>query len=65
MMIYICEKCRMVYKADFEPTECEACGCTLLRKADDKEIADIIGSMFLDGGESILLKEEGSAKHHR
>ena len=64
-MIYICEKCRMVYKADFEPIECETCGCTLLRKADDKEIADIIGSMFLDGGESILLKEEGSAKHHR
>lgn len=64
-MIYICEKCGMVYKADYHPTECECCGCTYIRKADDREIADILGSILLNTDESVLLKEERSVKHHK
>lgn len=64
-MIYICEKCNMVFKAEFKVTECECCGCTYIRKADDREIADIVGSLLLNSDESALLKEERRVKHHR
>ena len=55
----------MVFKAEFMLTECECCGCTYIRKADTREIADIVGSLLLNNDESILLKEERGAKQHR
>lgn len=61
-MIYICEKCGMVYKADYQPEECESCGCTYVRKADEREVMDIVGSMLLNTDESILLKEKRGGK---
>ena len=64
-MIYICEKCGIVYKAEYQPTECEPCGCTYIRKADEREVLEIVGSMLLNTDESILLKEERGAKHHK
>ena len=64
-MIYICEKCGVAYKAEYHPTECECCGCTYIRKADDREIADIVGSILLNGDDGVLLKEERGAKQHR
>lgn len=64
-MIYICEKCGVAYKADYHPIECESCGCTYIRKADDREVLEIVGSMLLDTDESILLKGERGAKHHK
>ena len=64
-MIYICEKCGIAYKTDCQPTECESCGCTYIRKADEREVLEIIGSMLLDTDESILLKGERGAKHHK
>lgn len=57
-MIYICEKCGIAYKADYQPTECESCGCTYIRKADDREVVEIVGSILLKIDESILLKED-------
>lgn len=57
-MIYICEKCGIAYKADYQPIECESCGCTYIRKADDREVVEIVGSILLKTGESILLKED-------
>lgn len=56
-MIYICEKCGIVYNAEYQPTECESCSCTYIRKADEREVMEILGSMLLDTDESILLKE--------
>jgi len=56
-MIYICEKCGMVYKADYHLAECESCECTYIRKADEREVMEIVGSMLLNTDESILLKE--------
>ena len=41
-MIYICEKCGIVYKAEYQPTECESCGCTYIRKADEREVLEIV-----------------------
>ena len=64
-MIYICEKCGIVYKAEYQPTECESCDCTYIRKADEREVLEIVGSMLLDTDESILLKGERGAKHHK
>lgn len=64
-MIYICEKCGIVYNAEYQPTECESCGCTYIRKADEREVMEIVGSMLLNTYESILLKEERSVKHHK
>ena len=55
----------MVFQTEYMLTECECCGCTYIRKADDKEIADIVGSLLLNSDESVLLKEERSVKHHR
>jgi len=48
----------MVYSADATPIECESCGCTYIRKADDREIADIIGSLLLNTDENILIKDK-------
>lgn len=64
-MIYICEKCGIVYKAEYQPAECESCGCTYIRKADEREVLEIVGNMLLNTDESILLKEERGAKHHK
>ena len=64
-MIYICEKCGIVYNAEYQPTECESCGCTYIRKADEREVMEIVGRMLLNTDESILLKEERSVKHHK
>lgn len=58
-MIYICEKCNMVFQAEYTLTECECCGCTYIRRANEREIADIVGSLLLNSDESVLLKEEG------
>ena len=64
-MIYICEKCESVYKAEYQPIECETCGCTYIRKADEGEVLEIVGSMLLDTDESILLKGERGVKHYK
>ena len=64
-MIYICEKCGIVYNAEYQPTECDSCGCTYIRKADEREVMEIVGSILLNTDESILLKEERSVKHHK
>ena len=64
-MIYICEKCGIAYKTDCQPTECESCGCTYIRKADEREVLEIVGSMLLDTDESILLKGERGVKHYK
>jgi len=64
-MIYICEKCGIVYKAEYQPTECESCGCAYIRRADDREVLEIVGSMLLDTDESILLKGERGVKHYK
>ena len=64
-MIYICKKCGIVYKVEYQPTECKSCGCTYIRKADEREVLEIVGSMLLNTDESILLKEERGAKHHK
>ena len=55
----------MVFNAEVTLTECECCGCTYIRKAEDREIADIVGSLLLNTDESVLLKEERSVKHHK
>ena len=57
-MIYICEKCGIVYKAEYQPIECEICGCTYIRKADEREVLEIVGSMLLDTDKSILLNDD-------
>ena len=57
-MIYICEKCVIVYKAEYQATECESCGCTYIRKADEREVLEIVGSMLLNTDESILKKKK-------
>ena len=64
-MIYICEKCGIVYNAEYQPKECDSCGCTYIRKADEREVMEIVGSMLLNTDESVLLKEERSEKHHK
>lgn len=56
-MIYICEKCGMTYNADFHPTECLSCGCTYIRRAEEREVLEIVGSMLLNG-DDVLLKEK-------
>lgn len=65
MMLYVCEKCGMVYNADYNLIECESCGCTFIRRADEKEVMAIVGDMLLNTDEAILLKEERSVKHHK
>lgn len=64
-MIYICEKCNMAYNADCVPTECESCGCTYIRKADEREVMEIVGSILLNTNESVLLEEERIAKCYK
>ena len=46
---------------DIHPT----CGCTYIRKADEGEVLEIVGSMLLDTDESILLKGERGVKHYK
>ena len=55
----------MVYTADYNLIECEACGCTYMRRADEKEVMEIVGDMPLNTDEQIILKEERSVKHHK
>ena len=57
-MIYICEKCDMVYNVEYQPTEHEPSGCTYIHKADEREVLEIAGSMLLNSDESVLLKDE-------
>ena len=57
-MIYICEKCGIVYKAEYQPIECDSCGCTYIRKADEREVLEIVGNMLLDTEKSILLNDD-------
>ena len=64
-MIYICEKCGIVYKTEYQPIVCETCGCTYIRKADEREVLEIVGSMLLDTDESILLKGERGVKPYK
>ena len=64
-MIYICEKCGIVYNAEYQPTECDSCGCTYIRKADEREVIEIVGSMLLNTDESVLLKEKRGGEWHR
>ena len=59
-MIYICEKCDMVYNAEYQPTEHEPCGCTYIHKADERGVLEAVGSMLLNTEESVLLKEAKS-----
>lgn len=65
-MIYICEKCGTVYNADQPLIECESCGCTYIRKANEREVMEIVGSILLNGDESVLLYENKKGeKRHR
>ena len=48
----------MVFNAEVTLTECECCGCTYIRKADDREIADIVGSLLLNSDENVLIKDK-------
>ncbi|MGN0179470.1 MAG: hypothetical protein ACI4DY_08535 [Monoglobaceae bacterium] len=57
-MIYVCEKCGIVYKAEYQPTECESCGCTYIRRADEKEVIDIVGNILLNSDDAVLFKED-------
>lgn len=63
-MLYICEKCRMVYNADYNLIECESCGCTYMRRADEREAMEIVGSLLLNSDESVLLCEEKKGVAH-
>ena len=64
-MIYICEKCGIVYNAEYQPTECDSCGCTYIRKADEREVMEIVGSRPLNTDVSVLLKEKRGGEWHR
>lgn len=61
-MIYICEKCGMVYRAEVQPEECETCGCTFIRKADEREVMDVVASMLLKSDDTILIQENGKRR---
>ena len=63
-MIYICEKCGLVYNAKYDPTECESCGCTYIRRADEREVLEIVGSILLNG-DDVLLKEDKKGVKYR
>ena len=58
-MIYVCESCNVIFSNDLTD-RCIQCGGKDSRKADDYEIADFIGSIFLDEGEvdSICEREK-------
>ena len=49
-MIYVCESCNVIFSNDLTDC-CIQCGGKDIRKADDYEIADFIGSIFLDKDE--------------
>ena len=55
----------MVYRAEVQPEMCEECGCTFVRKADEREVMDIVGGLLLRGEDSILLKEANYKKGMR
>ena len=55
----------MAYKADYYPIECESFGCTYIRKSDEREVMEIVGSRPLNTDESVLLKEKRGGKQHR
>ena len=46
-MIYDCEVCNIIFSNDLTD-RCIQCGGKDTRRADDYEIADFIGSIFLD-----------------
>ena len=58
-MIYVCEACDIIFSNDQTDT-CVQCGQKCIRDADDYEIANFIGSIFLDKGEvdSVCEKEK-------
>ena len=58
-MIYVCEACNIIFSNDLTDS-CIRCGGKNIRNADDYEIADFIGSIFLDKGEvdSICEREK-------
>ena len=64
-MIYTCEKCGLAYNAEYDPTECESCGCTYIRRADEREVLEIVGSILLNTDETVLLKEERGGKYNK
>ena len=49
-MIYVCETCNIIFSNDLTDS-CIRCGGEHIRNADDYEIADFIGSIFLDKDE--------------
>ena len=49
-MIYVCESCNVIFSNDLTD-RCIQCGGENIRNADDYEIADFIGSIFLDKDE--------------
>ena len=60
--VYVCEKCRLVYNAEYDSSECESSSCTYIRKVDEREVLLIVGSMFLNTDESVLFKEKRGGK---
>ena len=64
-MIYICEKCGMVYNANYHPIECDSCGCTYMRRADEREVLEIVGSILLNGDDVLLKEDKKGVKHHK
>lgn len=56
-MIYVCEACDIIFAND-QTDICIQCGQKNIRYADDYEIADFIGSIFLDKGEVDRICEE-------
>lgn len=49
-MIYVCESCNVIFSNDLAD-RCIQCGGKDTRKADDYEISDFIGLIFLDKDE--------------
>ena len=64
-MIYICEKCGMVYSANYHPMVCDSCGCTYMRRADEREVLEIVGSILLNGDDVLLKEDKKGVKHHK
>lgn len=63
-MIYICEKCGLVYKAEYQPTECETCGCTYIRKADEREVSKELKIKYILYNSEIIFDLEKEQKEH-
>ena len=58
-MIYVCETCNIIFSNDLTDS-CIRCGGENIRKADDYEISDFIGSILMekDEGDSICESEK-------